>query len=171
MTHTNTTARITTKLFEADGDLWLPKADGTRRRYKCIPKQNAKRMYVDGKYIPQTHPLWKSGRYESFNDAAFSSFSNYSKVPEGDVYIITNKAWPEWVKIGKAVSAKDRLKSYQTSDPFRAYELHCKFTVSDRHTFETEAHQIIALRASEFKNEWFKISADKAQRILEAVHE
>ena len=40
---------------------------------------------------------------------------------EGYVYVITNKAWPEWVKIGRAIDANDRLRSYQTNSPLRDY--------------------------------------------------
>jgi len=47
----------------------------------------------------------------------------YDSVKEGEVYIIVNNAWPEWVKIGMAVDSEDRLKSYQTSSPFRDYIL------------------------------------------------
>ena len=43
------------------------------------------------------------------------------KAPRRQVYIITNDAWPDWVKVGKAVSADDRLNGYQTSSPFRDY--------------------------------------------------
>ena len=178
MKHISVGARVTTEVFEEEGDLWYIHSDGGRRKYKSRHMTNKGRMYVDGKYIPQTHPLYKAGRYKSFNHAAFSSFENYNKSSEGDVYVITNKAWPEWIKVGKAVTAKDRLKSYQTSDPFRAYELHCKFVVRDRHIFELQAHQLLKAEASDFKNEWFKINPATAQQLLatavsciEATHE
>tara|TARA_B110000211_G_scaffold10308_1_gene10890 strand:+ start:1016 stop:1537 length:522 start_codon:yes stop_codon:yes gene_type:complete len=168
----HTKQRVTTTVVQReDGSMWYVSGSGYTQSVKSHNAKNDNRMFVDGSYIPQAHPLHKAGRYESFNDAAFSSFSNYDKVPTGDVYIITNKAWPEWIKVGKAVTAKDRLNSYQTSDPFRAYELHCKFTVSNRHSFETQAHQLIKAEASEFKNEWFKINPSKAQRILEVANE
>ena len=79
-----------TKFFE-DGEWWTCK-NGThgRCRVETVNRRNLKRMYVAGKYVPQTHPLWKSGTYKSFNDAAFSSFKNYDKVTTGEVYIIYN---------------------------------------------------------------------------------
>ena len=43
---------------------------------------------------------------------------------KGYIYIITNKAWPEYVKIGRTHNTKNRLKSYQTSSPFRDYEIY-----------------------------------------------
>jgi len=125
-------------------------------------RNNCKRMWVDGKYIPKKHPLWKSGKYRSFNDAAFSSFTNYSQSTEGDVYIITNYAWPEWIKVGKAVDAADRLKSYQTSDPHRAYSLRYSVSVDNRHTSEVKAHKVLELISDDRRNEWFKIDLAKA---------
>ena len=40
-------------------------------------------MYVDGKYISRKHPLYKPGRYKTFNDATFSSLVNYVLSTEG----------------------------------------------------------------------------------------
>jgi len=158
-----------TKFFE-DGEWWTCK-NGThgRCRVETVNRRNLKRMYVAGKYVSQTHPLWKSGNYKSFDHAAFSSFANYNASPKGDVYIITNKAWPEWVKVGKAVDATDRLKSYQTSDPFRAYELYHSVTKENRHTAEVEAHKALEALSKDRKNEWFKIDLSEAKEILEAA--
>jgi hypothetical protein len=158
-----------TKFFE-DGEWWTCK-NGThgRCRVETVNRRNLKRMYVAGKYVSQTHPLWKSGRYSSFNDAAFSSLVNYNASTKGDVYIITNKAWPEWAKVGKAVDATDRLKNYQTSDPFRAYELYHSVTKENRHTAEVEAHKALEALSKDRKNEWFKIDLSEAKEILEAA--
>ena len=158
-----------TKFFE-DGEWWTCK-NGThgRCRVETVNRRNLKRMYVAGKYVSQTHPLWKSGTYKSFDHAAFSSFANYNASTKGDVYIITNKAWPEWAKVGKAVDATDRLKSYQTSDPFRAYELYHSVTKENRHTAEVEAHKALEALSKDRKNEWFKINLSEAKEILEAA--
>ena len=48
-------------------------------------KSNPKRMYVDGKYIKDTHPLHKPGRYTSFGDAAFTALQKDAQVKEGYV--------------------------------------------------------------------------------------
>ena len=135
------------------------------------PKNNPQRMFVKGKYIPKTHPMWKIGNYKSFNDAAFSSFVNYASSPEGDVYIIINKAWPEWVKIGKAIDAKDRLKSYQTGDPLRAYELYHSVAKENRHTAEVKAHKALEALSEDRKNEWFKVDLATAVSCIEATYE
>jgi len=147
---------------------YLGYKDSSVEAYK---RNNKNRMYVDGKYIPQTHPLWKAGRYTSFNDAAFSSFTNYNKTTKGDVYLITNAAWPEWVKVGKAGDANDRLKGYQTSDPFRSYQLHHTVSMANRHTAELAAHKALEALSEDRRNEWFKVDLATAVRCIEAINE
>ncbi len=137
-----------------------------RQTVEAHKAKNSKRMFVDGKYIPQSHPLWKSGRYKSFNDAAFSSLKNYPKSTIGCVYAIKNPAWPDWVKIGKAVDAEDRLSSYQTSDPYRSYILHHHIDVPNRHDTELKVHRELELVCDDRKNEWFKINLDGAVDVL-----
>jgi len=153
-----------------EGQWWYAGAKsrraGERQTVESHNLKNDKRMFVDGKYIPQSHPLWKSGRYTSFNDAAFSSLQNYSKTTIGCVYVIENPAWPDWVKVGKAVDAEDRLNSYQTSDPFRAYILHHHIEVPNRHDTELKVHQELELVCDDRKNEWFKINLDGAVAVL-----
>ena len=71
-----------------DGEWWYyGQADG-RRRVNAHVKKNESRMFVDGKYISRKHPLYKPGRYKTFNDAAFSSLVNYVLSTEGEVYIL-----------------------------------------------------------------------------------
>ena len=40
---------------------------------KSNPKSNPARMYVNGKYVPKSHPLYKAGRFKTFEGAAFAS--------------------------------------------------------------------------------------------------
>ena len=133
---------------------------------KYNDKSNDNRMYVNGKYVPQTHPLYKAGRYKSFGDAAFSSLENYERSKEGQVYIITNSAWPEWVKIGMAIDAEDRLNGYQTSSPFRNYRLMYSVSTNDRRKAEAAAHKA-AEKIAERKGEWFKMSVGQAKECIQ----
>ena len=59
-------------------------------------KHNPDRMYVNGKYVPKNHPLYKAGRFKTFEGAAFSALSGYEKSSEGYVYVITNPCWKGW---------------------------------------------------------------------------
>lgn len=131
-------------------------------------KENAKQMYVNGKYISKSHPLHKPGKYKSFGDAAFSALQKDTQIKEGYVYAIRNKAWPEWVKIGKAIDAQDRLNGYQTSSPMRDYELIHAVYFDDRNKAERDAHTA-AERKGDRKGEWFKLTEEQALDVLREI--
>ena len=132
---------------------------GNQMYYKdkpeAVKKRDAQRMYVNGKEISKKHPLHKPGRYKSLDDVW--SHNKIESVDQGEVYIIVNEAWPEWVKVGKAVISEDRLKGYQTSSPFRDYRIVATLSTDHRHTKEREMHKVFAHFAQERKGEWFKI--------------
>ena len=137
----------------------------------AVQARDAKRMWVNGKEVKKTHPLYKAGRYKGFEEAAFSSLANYDTSPEGQVYIITNPAWEGWVKVGMAVDSQDRLKNYQTSSPFRDYSLLYSYEVNDRRAGESAAHARLAKECDNI-NEWFRIPhAIANELILEVIHE
>ena len=137
------------------------------------PKNNPNRLYINGKYIPKKDPrykVFKPGNYKNINDAVFEQ-STISSIKEGYVYVITNKAWPDWVKIGMAIEAEDRLSGYQTSSPHRDYVLeHCVY-VGDRRISEQKAHDKATLLALETNGEWFKLTVEQAITILDNLDE
>ena len=133
---------------------------------KSNPIKNPQRMFVNGKYIPKSHPLYKAGNYKSFDEAAFSGLQNYTRSKEGQVYIITNSAWPEWVKIGMAVDAEDRCNGYQTSSPFRDYKVMYAVNTKDRRKAEASAHKA-AEKLAERRGEWFKMSVGQAKECIQ----
>ena len=128
-------------------------------------------MFVNGKYISRSHPLYKPGNYKTFEGAAFSSLSNYEKSTEGYVYIITNPSWKNWVKVGMAIDAHDRCNQYQTSSPLRDYKLEHSKYFKHRRSAETKAHELCAKQATENNNEWFKINIKDAINLIESITE
>lgn len=142
--------------------------------YKDNPQvqkaRNNRRMWVNGKYISKNHPLHKPGRYSNFEDAAFSSLAKYELSREGQVYIITNPSFPEWVKVGMAVDSEDRLNGYQTSSPFRDYSLFTCWSVADRRIAESEAHKQLD-KIFERKGEWFKCTPEEARDAIAGLME
>ena len=152
-------------IFE-DGEWWYINAhDKSRRRATVAQNIQNTRMWVDGNYIPKSHPLHKPGRYKGFTDAAFSSLENYEIAQEGEVYIIYNPSFPSWIKVGMAVDSEDRLKQYQTGSPYRDYRIHASYPVSDRRKSEAEAHKLLSEK-HERKGEWFVCSTAVAETIL-----
>jgi len=133
---------------------------------KNNPQHNPQRMFVNGKYIPKSHPLYKAGNFKTFEDAAFSSLSRYTTSSEGEVYIITNPAWKGWIKVGMAIDSEDRCKGYQTSSPLRDFKLKFKKYFDDRRTAEQTAHTLCAKKADKRKGEWFKLDIKIAKDII-----
>jgi len=131
-------------------------------------KENNLQMYVNGKYVSKLHPLHKPGRYKTFEDAAFSSLAKYESSIEGQVYIIVNPSFPEWVKVGMAVDAADRLNNYQTSSPFRDFVLNYSWDVNDRRAAESEAHSELQ-KMYERRSEWFKCTPEQAQEVVSGL--
>lgn len=162
----------------AIGENWQ-KSRKAKRHYICADchstEANSTRMFVNGKYIPTSHPLYKAGKYKTFDDAAFSSLTNYNATTSGHVYAIANAAWPEWIKIGKAIDAQDRLNGYQTSSPMRDYRLVHSVYFEDRHKAEKKAHITAASTTKHPWNkadngEWFKLTHQQAIDILSEVN-
>jgi len=132
-------------------------------------KRNPLQMFVNGKYIPKSHPLHKPGRYKTFSDAAFDGTYKLDSIKEGYVYAITNPAWPEWVKIGMAIDADDRCNGYQTSSPFRDYKIEHVVVTNNRRAAEAEAHKAATKMAKETRGEWFKLDIELAKTILNNI--
>ena len=137
---------------------------------KTNPFENPKSMYVNGKYVSRKHPLYKPGRYKTLDDA-WSHADIDERSSDGQVYIIGNKAWEGWYKVGKAVSAIDRLNNYQTSSPYRDYELLYAQQFPNRHSAESEVHKLLrnVLADSHCENEWFKADFEVIKDMIEVV--
>ena len=144
--------------------------DGAVRTAEAHHKKNTSRMFVNGKYISKSHPLHKPGRYKTFTDAAFDSLAKYELSREGQVYIITNPNFPEWVKVGMAVDSEDRLNGYQTSSPFRDYALFTCWSVVDRRSAESEAHSLLE-KTYDRKGEWFNCTPEQARDSISELME
>ncbi len=153
------------------GENWSDKAKD-HCTYVCIScknKENSGRMWVNGSYISVYHPLYKAGRYKSFNDAAFSSLVNYDRCKSGYVYVVSNPAWEGWYKIGKAVDAEDRCNQYQTSSPLRDYVLEHSRSFADRSTAEKVAHRKSIKKSLDNNGEWFKMNKEDVIKIIEGI--
>ena len=137
----------------------------------AVRRRNSERMYVNGKYIVQTHPLYKAGKYKNFEDAAFSSLEKYNSSKEGQVYIIVNESFPEWIKVGMAIDAEDRLSNYQTSSPYRDYALYYSWGVSVCFFKQKAAYEILTECSDARKNEWFKCDPAFAKLMIRGTME
>lgn len=89
----------------------------------------------------------------------------YYKPKHGYVYIINNRNFPGWIKVGCALDADDRLSSYQTSSPHRNYKLKWARKTNNKLDAERQAHECLG-KLVERKNEWFKMTTREAVRNL-----
>ena len=86
---------------------------------------------------------------------------------EGYLYIITNDAFPGWVKVGTTENLSKRLHTYQTGDPLRRYKVvysihHPKYKDAEKKIKETMKR--FALR---IKNEWYEVDLGIAKSRLD----
>ena len=149
---------------------YIGQKDGYWRTAEGHHRKNNNRMYVNSKYIRKDHPLHKPGRYKNFEQAAFSSLEKYESSVEGQVYAITNPNFPDWVKVGMAIDAEDRLNNYQTSSPFRDYVLQYRYDVNDRRQAESQAHTELQ-KLYERRGEWFKCTPEQARVVVSSTAE
>ena len=82
----------------------------------------------------------------------------------GFVYIITNRAWPGYCKIGRAFNPDSRLAQYQTSSPLRDYELKYAVYFDDCHAAELTVHSLLAWCRAD--GEWYRITPYEAENTL-----
>jgi hypothetical protein len=85
----------------------------------------------------------------------------------GYLYIITNEAFPGWVKVGTTADLNQRLHVYQTSDPFRRYKIvfslqHPQFREAEKKIKQTMKHFALAI-----KGEWYEVDLGIAKSRLE----
>ena len=152
-----------------DGEWWYVGAfDGYRRRLTAYNRKNDTRMFVNGKYVPKAHPLHKPGNFKSWEKV--HDHQKLNSVKEGSIYIITNPAWPGWVKVGMAVDAEDRCKSFNTGSPYRDYDLQYSHRAEDKRAAEKQAHDILEKHSGERRGEWFKIMPLAAIHLLKTIH-
>lgn len=88
-------------------------------------------------------------------------------------YVLTNAAYPEWVKVGFTSKSEmtSRLRVYQTGSPFRDYEVYHEVKFPDARAAEAEVHKRLKAMCVTCNGEWFKISKNMASNIVDAVYD
>lgn len=132
-------------------------------------RNNARQMYVGGKYISKKHPLHKPGRYKSWADA--HNHKHLDTHDFGDVYVIYNPFYHGWFKVGMALDAEDRLKSFQTSCPYRSYMLVDAVKTTNRRKLESKALKLFQEHSKERRGEWFRLSSTLAKKLVRQLRE
>lgn len=82
---------------------------------------------------------------------------------EGFVYIISNKAFPNFYKIGVTQNISSRLRSYQTSAPLRDYKIEYYIAHPDAYKAESDIKEMMKYFALSIKNEWYEVDLNIAK--------
>lgn len=89
----------------------------------------------------------------------------------GYLYIITNPAFPGWVKVGTTWDLDDRLHVYQTGDPLRQYQLEYSLCHPQFREAENKIKEAIKPFALEIRGEWYRIDLAMAKSRLDEALE
>jgi len=89
----------------------------------------------------------------------------------GFVYIVTNPAYPGFVKIGKALNPDSRLMSYQTYSPHRDYVMEDVAYFADRAKAETLLKGLLSHDQGIGSGEWYEVALETARDALEMMKE
>lgn len=85
----------------------------------------------------------------------------------GYLYIITNEAFPGWVKVGTTANLDTRLHTYQTGDPFRRYRIVYSLHHPEFREAEKRIKSLMRPFAKKVLNEWYEIDVNMAIPRLE----
>lgn len=142
------------------------------RHKRTNPIENAKNMYVAGKYVSRKNPLHKPGCYPSFA-AAWSQQELKERTKTGYVYIVSCETHEKegWYKVGCAVDSHDRCRQYQTSSPYRDYYVLYHQYFDNREKAEEAVHAILKAHPDvvEWSYEWFKADPMTIKKVIEDV--
>ena len=84
------------------------------------------------------------------------------KDKSGYIYIVANKAWQGWYKVGMCIETEHRLANFQIGSPHRDYEMLYSKYFTDRLQAESDAHILLEKNSEERREEWFKIPLQTA---------
>jgi len=90
-------------------------------------------------------------------------------IAEGFVYLISNLAFPGWVKAGMTIDYENRLSQYNIYDPTCGFKMHIVKWSSNRRGKEQELLNHLSDKSLSRKGEWFKIDIKEAESIFDKV--
>ena len=88
---------------------------------------------------------------------------------KGYLYIIQNRAWPKWVKVGITTNIKNRLHTYQTGAPLRDYKVLYLIEHPKYKEAEKRVKNLMKPFAKQIKKEWFEVDIEMAKNSLDTL--
>lgn len=91
----------------------------------------------------------------------------FLKSNEGFVYVVSNKSWMKYLKIGRAVDPYKRVASFNTYDPTQQFRLrYIKYFINCVDA-EKAIHELLVKKR--VRGEWFRIQLNDAYSSLVAL--
>jgi len=151
------------KLYKQAHDAIIAKAQtivGSQKAYRLLDRKVKRDLRESGRKLlllsETDNPLKKY-------------LDSRSTLNPGHIYLIRNKAWKGWIKVGRATNPKERLRTYQTSSPLRDYRLITKKYSINSLKAETKLLDALKLQATESRGEWVKMPIVEAEKIFSEV--
>ena len=111
------------------------------------------------------YPYGADGHFDYCKECVSRRQKHLSRNKErGWIYLITNPAWPGFVKVGRAVNIGKRLQSYQTSSPHRDYVIRYSREFRDVGRIERVVGNFF-----QSEHEWYKVDVQKIVDLLETL--
>jgi hypothetical protein len=140
--------------------------DKTEEEYKEFLKEQKKIFYATV-IVPLMG--WKKGSSEKLVQELRIK---KHETTNGYIYILTNKAFPNYIKIGSTM--KDpRIRAHEltgTGVPF-PYEVKFKIMTKNCEILEKKVHTILEKKRVDLEREFFECSVEEAKKIIEKVVE
>ena len=145
------------------------RVDSGIKEFECVSCKKTKSVkeFDIKKYKKGIEVYVKSCKRCHKISARKSQFAVHNR--EGFIYIIQNKAWKGYYKIGKAINIKNRLRSYNTSTPFNDFEVLYKIKVKRPGIYEQEIIDEYGEYLAEGQTEWYKLTDKKLKEIIHYI--
>lgn len=132
---------------------------------KCKKKKKTKEFYFIDK--SKNHMMTTCSNCQRLS----TRVSRSKKITrEGYIYIIRNKAWKNYYKIGKAVDVNNRLNTYNTGSPLRDYEIiYYSKLFKKPHIWEYEIKDEFGEFIVDSDYEWYKFSDKKLKEVINYI--
>tara|TARA_A100000171_G_scaffold52782_1_gene73035 strand:+ start:6121 stop:6669 length:549 start_codon:yes stop_codon:yes gene_type:complete len=141
-----------------------------RKAENKIKKGESTRKVAEWLFLETNRYISHMGLWKHITKKTEIDFTELcDKQPDGYVYILTNPAWSDWIKVGRAVNPKDRCRQFQTSSPYRDYKMYFKRKFKLNKEAEETAHELLKKESLDFNKEWFKINKEKAKEIIKNI--
>lgn len=148
-------------------DFQLNKKDKlNKKEYYEKNKDSYKKYYEKNKDIIKEHSKkWAIDNKDKYKNSQRKHSRKIKNIKSGYIYLITNPAWSEYVKLGYSNNTKIRLNTYQTCSPLKDFII-CYQTYTNNVTL---IENTFREKFGYDYGEWYKVNICEAINIIETL--